>query len=191
MINAQGTDPLVISRQPEAIGGRFTIGFYFQALTRMLSSPARFFSELPGETGLGKPLGFLITSSLFFAGAGITTIVENRLLMAGIWLLNAVLMPMILAGISFMVMTMSMGKRVTFQRLFSIYAFATGVTLLASWIPLFVWITEPWKWCLVVLGMVKGCAFRWTHAILVSAASIFILIVLFWSVSPIIAYLKT
>jgi len=190
MLNAQETDPLVISRQPGAIDGRFTIGFYFQALTQMLSAPARFFSELPGETGFGKPLGFLITSSVFFAGAGITTIAEDRFLMACIWLINAVLMPMIMAGISFMVMTMSMGKRVTFQRLFSIYAFAAGVTLLASWIPLFVWITEPWKWFLVVLGMVKGCAFRWTQAILIAATSILVLVLLFWSLSPLIVYLR-
>lgn len=190
MQNAQETDPSAISYQPSAIGYRFTLAFYFQALTRLLSSPARFFGELPQDTGLGQPLGFLIASALFFAGAGMTTLHDNRLLMAGIWLLNAVVMPLILAGISFMVMTMSIGKRVTFRRLFSIYAFATGVTLLASWIPLFVWMTEPWKWVLVVVGMVKACGFKWIQAILIAGASIFLLVLLFWSISPVIVYLK-
>jgi hypothetical protein len=190
MLHAESTDQSSIVNRQSSIDNRFTLGFYFQSLTRMLSSPARFFSEMPQDTGFGQSLGFLIVSALFFAGASMTTLYDKRLLMGGIWLVNAVVMPMILAGISFMVMTMSMGKRVTFQRLFSVYAFATGVTLLASWIPLFVWITEPWKWILIVVGMVKGCGFKWMQAILIAAASIFVLVLLFWSLSPLIVYLR-
>jgi len=183
--------PLTINQQPSAINNRFTLAFYFQALTRLLSSPSRFFSELSQETGLSQPMGFLITSALFSAGAGVTTLQDRRLLMAGIWMLNAAVMPVILAGISFMVMTMSMGKRASFQRLLSIYAYASGVTLLASWIPLLVWITEPWKWCLVVIGMVKACGLKWIHTVLIAAASILILVLLLWSICPIITSLKS
>lgn len=81
-----------------------------------------------------------------------------------------------------MVMTMTMGKRVSFPRLFSVYAYATGVTLLASWIPLFIWLTEPWKWMLIIFGMVKGCGLKWMQAILVVAVSIFIVVLFFWSI---------
>jgi len=190
MLNAEGTDQSPIINRQSSIVNRFTLGFYFQSLTRMLSSPARFFGELPEKTGFSQPLGFLMVSSLFFAGASLTTIKENQILMGGILFVNALVMPMITAGISFMVMTMSMGKRVAFERLFSIYAFAAGVTLLASWIPLFVWITEPWKWILIVLGMVKGCGFKWIQAILIAAASIFVLVLLLWSVSPLIVYMR-
>ena len=190
MINAQETDPSAIRHPPSVAAGRFTLGFYFQALTRMLSSPGRFFAELPQDIRLVQPLGFLVSSSLFFAGAGMTTLHESRLIMGGIWGLNAVVMPVILAGISFIIMTMSMGKRVTFERMFAIYAFASGVTLLASWIPLFVWITEPWKWVLIVLGMVKGCGFKWRQAILIAAGAIFVLLLLFWSAGPLIYFLK-
>jgi len=156
----------------------------------MLSSPSRFFGELPGETGLRQPLGFLIISGLFFAGASLTTISENQILMGGILLVNSVAMPFVTAGISFMVITMSMGKRMTFARLFSVYAYATGVTLLASWIPLFVWLTEPWKWMLIVIGLVKGCGFRWMQAILVVAVSIFVVVLSFWSLGPVLAFIK-
>jgi len=97
-------------------------------------------------------------------------------------------MPFVTAGISFMVMTM--GKRVSFPRLFSLYAYATGVTLLASWIPLFVWITEPWKWMLIIIGMVKGCGFKWMQAILVVVVSIFIVVLFFWSLGPVLAIMK-
>ncbi|MBW2096672.1 MAG: YIP1 family protein [Deltaproteobacteria bacterium] len=179
----------VITRR-SSINNRFTFTFYFQALTRMLSSPSRFFGELPGETGLRQPLGFLIISGLFFAGASLTTISENQILMGGILLVNSVAMPFVTAGISFMVITMSMGKRMTFARLFSVYAYATGVTLLASWIPLFVWLTEPWKWMLIVIGLVKGCGFRWMQAILVVAVSIFVVVLSFWSLGPVLAFIK-
>jgi len=61
---------------------------------------------------------------------------------------------------------------------------------LASWIPLFVWLTEPWKWMLIIIGLVKGCGFRWVEAILVVAVSIFIVILLFWSLGPVIVQMK-
>ncbi|MBW2047892.1 MAG: YIP1 family protein [Deltaproteobacteria bacterium] len=179
----------VITRR-SSINNRFTFTFYFQALTRMLSSPSRFFGELPGRTGFRQPVGFLIISGLFSASASLTTIDENQVLMGGILLVNAVGMPLVTAGIGFLVMTMTMGKRVTFQRLFSVYAYAAGVTLLASWIPLFVWLTEPWKWALVVVGMAKGCGFRWMEAILVVGSSILIVDLFFWSLGPVIVGLR-
>lgn len=169
---------------------KFTFAFYFQALTRMLSSPRLFFGELPDGPGFRQPFGFLFVSSLFFAGASLTSIMENHIVMGGIFLVNAIAMPFITAGISFIVMTMTIGKRVTFARLFSVYAFASGVTLLASWIPLFVWFTEPWKWLLVAVGMVKGCGLRWIHAVMVIGLTVFVLVLLFWSLGPVVLYLR-
>ena len=190
MSDTENTNQSITMNQQLTINNRFTFGFYFQTLTKMLSSPSRFFGELPGETGFRQPLGFLIISSLFFAGASLTTISENQILTGGILLVNAVVMPFVTAGISFMVITMSMGKRVTFARLFSVYAYATGVTLLASWIPLFVWLTEPWKWMLIIIGLVKGCGFRWIQAILVVAVSVFIMVLFFWSLGPVIVQMR-
>ena len=115
-------EPLAI-----ADNDRFTFGFYFQALTRILGSPRQFFSELPENMGFGKPFGFLLVSSLFFTGASLTCINEKPVLMAGILLINAVGMPLIAAGIGFMAMTMTIGKRVTFTRLFAVYAFAEAL----------------------------------------------------------------
>jgi len=190
MPDTESTNHPTTMNQQSTINNRFTFGLYFQALTKMLSSPSRFFGELSGETGFRQPLCFLIVSGLFFAGASLTTISENQILMGGILLVNAVAMPFVTAGISFIVITMSMGKRVTFARLFSVYAYATGVTLLASWIPLFVWLTEPWKWILIIIGLVKGCDFRWMQAILVVAVSIFVAVLFFWSLGPVIVQMR-
>ena len=169
---------------------RFTIGFYFQALTRILGAPGQFFRELPGDVGFRQPLGFLVMSSLFFTGASLTCIHERPVLMGGILLVNAVAMPFVTAGAGFVVMTMTVGKRVTFERFFAVYAFAAGVTLLASWIPLFVWLTEPWKWLLIAIGLVRGCGLRWLQAVIIIGCSIFVLVLFFWALAPVVLYVK-
>jgi hypothetical protein len=110
--------------------------------------------------------------------------------MTGILFVNAMGMPLISAGISFMVMVMAFGKRESFERVLAVYAFAAGVTMLASWIPLFVWLTEPWKWLLIAIGMVKECELRWMQAVVVVGLTIFIVVLFFWSLSPLVLYCK-
>ena len=122
---------------------QFTLGFYFQTLTKILGQPRRFFSELSPDMGIKKPLGFLVVSSLFFSGASlVNNMPPQPVMLGGIFFINAMGMAFIAGGLGYMVMTMIMGQRVTFTRFFSIYALSSGVTLLASWIPFF-WITEP------------------------------------------------
>lgn len=170
--------------------GKFTLGFYFQALTRLLCAPGQFFYELPEDLGFRQPFGFLLISSLFFTGASLIHIQANTILMAGILFANAVGMPFITSGIGFMVIAITTGRRVMFAKLFSVYAFAGGVTLLASWIPLFVWFTEPWKWLLITMGLVKGCGLQWMHAILIIGVSILITVLFFCSLAPVILIFK-
>ena len=62
--------------------------------------------------------------------------------------------------------------------------------MLASWIPLLVWVTEPWKWVLILVGMVKGCGLRWVQAIGIAGVTVFILILLFWSLAPVMAIVR-
>ena len=170
---------------------RFTFAFYFLALQRVLGSPRLFFIELPVvDMGFEKPVGFLLVSSLFYTGASLTHLHGRPWLGAAILLFNALAMPFITAAAGFVVMTLTMGRQVTFERLFAVYAFSSGVVLLASWIPLLVFVTEPWKWALVGVGMVKGCGFRWTQAVLVITLSVLIVVLFFWSLGPLISSLK-
>jgi len=167
--------------------GNFSLGFYFQALTKMLGEPRRFFSELPRAMGLKRPLGFLFVSSLFFAGASLmSNRPPNPVIMGSIFFINAMGMVFIAAGIGYLVMFMIMGRQVTFTRFFSIYALSFGVTLLASWLPFFMWLTEPWKWWLIGTGMVKGCGFRKIQAAVVIGVTIVVLVLFFWALLPII-----
>ncbi len=168
--------------------GQFSIGFYFQSLAKVLGEPGTFFSELPHDDSFKQSLGFLMVSSGFFAGASLLTREFSQpLLTGGIFLINAVGMTVVAAGLGYMLMSMFFGKKVTFSRLFAVYAFAAGVTLLASWIPLFFWLTEPWKWVLIGMGLTQSCGFRWHQAVAVIAGSIGIIVLFFRSLLPLIS----
>ncbi len=173
-----------------ADAGRFSLRFYVHALTGMLGSPGRFFKELPDRIGYGQPFGFLLISSIFLTGASLTHIHEKHFLMAGIVFINAIGMVVISAGITFVVIPMVVRKRLPFSSIFAVYAFSSGVTMLVSWIPLFIWFTELWKWVLVLIGMVRGCQLTWKQALLVTGISLLVIVLFFWSVTPVIFYLK-
>ncbi len=169
---------------------KFSFTFYFQTLTRILSSPGNFFAEVPDDISMRPGLGCLVISSLFFVCAGLTQPHDGTLFIAAIGFTNALVMCFISTAVGFGTMTMILGRRVSFQKFFSVYAFAAGVTLLAAWIPLFVWLTEPWKWLLIAIGLVKGCGMRWFQAVMVIGISILVLVLFFWSLGPIIVYVR-
>lgn len=135
-------------------------------------------------------MGFLLVSSLFFTVASFTCFRENHWVLSSIFLVNALLMPFIAAGIAFMVMSLTVGRRIPFERLFAIYAFAAGITLLVSWIPFSNWLTEPWKWVLIGLGLVKGGGLTWKQTVLILGLSLVLLILLFRAFFPVIALLQ-
>jgi len=163
----------------------FFVGFYFKTLTRILGKPRKFFAELPPEPGFIKPVGFLVLSSLFFTGASLIGIpYAQPALMGAILLVNAVGMALIASSLGYLVVLLTMGRCQAFTRFFSIYAFASGVTLLASWIPFFFWLTEPWKWWLIAVGLVHGCGFNWKQSLMVTAFSFSLLVFIFWLLLP-------
>jgi hypothetical protein len=165
----------------------FTLKYYFHALTKLLGEPRKFFSELPQDMGSRQPLGFLCISSLIFAGGSLMiTQPSNRMVMGGIFFINAVGMAVIAAGVGYMVMTVVVGRKVTFGRFFGIYALASGVTLLASWIPFFMWLTEPWKWWLIGTGMVKNCGLKVPLVLVIIGVSVGVMFLFFCSLLPII-----
>jgi hypothetical protein len=81
-----------------------------------------------------------------------------------------------------------MGRRIPFSKLFSFYAYASGVTLLASWIPLFTWVTEPWKWILVTVALCKGGGLRWFQAVLMAGLTVSLVTAFFMSLVPILRW---
>ena len=152
---------------------KFSINFYVQAVFGIMGHPRKFFSRLPQSSGMTPALGFLILSAVFFSTAGqMHTSLQNFLVVGGIYMFNAVGMVFILAGLGYLVMTLSIGKKVGFVRLFGIYALCSGVTLLVSWIPHSALFTETWKWYLIGTGMTRGCGLKLKEALLIMAISL-------------------
>ncbi|MBN2124276.1 MAG: YIP1 family protein [Deltaproteobacteria bacterium] len=163
---------------------RFGVGLYFQTLLGVLGSPRRFFTDLPQETGPGLPLGFLILSAVFHAGASLTYGPERPLLAAGVLFLNAVFMPLIAACLGHLILVMIRGKPPGFGGVFQVYAYSAGATLLLSWVPFSLWFTEPWKWVLTGIGLVRTCKLSLRQALTVVLLSVAFLTLLFWFLAP-------
>jgi len=161
---------------------KFTFGFYFPTLTKMVGQPRRFFNAMPPDLGVKKSMGFLIVSSLFFTLASLArTEPGNAVLCGSIFFVNALGMALIAAGVSYGIMVMFIGKKITWAGFVNIYALSTGVTLLASWIPFFIWVTEPWKWWLIGTGMTRTFGFTRLQAGFLIGVSFGIIVLLFWS----------
>jgi hypothetical protein len=161
---------------------RFSMNFYVQAVFGILGRPRKFFSELPLTIGMKPSLVFLVISALFFCAANLMNSRFNAFyIMGGIYLFNAVGMVFIMAALGYLVMTLGIGKKVPFARLFSIYALCSGVTLLVSWVPYFVIFTEPWKWYLIGVGLTKGCGLKIRETALIIVLSLTIWILFYWS----------
>ena len=166
---------------------KFSMGFYLRTVTRLLSEPKKFFSDCAGETTFNHSLCFLVVSSLFYTAASLTSNMYIRpFIMGAIFFMNAVGMTFIAAAFGYVVMTMFMGRKVPFVRFFSIYAFASGITLLASWVPFLMYLTEPWKWWLIGTGMTRSCGFRLSQTLMIIGVSMGVMFLLFWSVIPIV-----
>jgi hypothetical protein len=166
---------------------KFSINFYVQAVFGILGHPRKFFSELPQSNSMTQPLGFLVLSAVFFSTAAqMHTGLQNFFVVGGIYMLNAVGMVFILAGLAFAVMTVSIGKKVGFVRLFGIYALCSGVTLLVSWVPYLALLTEPWKWYLIGTGMTSGCGLKLKEALMIMAISLGIWYLFFQTIIAII-----
>ena len=163
------------------------MNFYVQAVFGILGHPRLFFSEFPLNIGMKRALFFLVVSALFSSAASLINIRPDTLfLMVGIYLFNAVGMVFIMTVLGYLVMILSFGKKVSFTRLFSIYALCSGVTLLVSWVPYFVVFTEPWKWYLIGTGLKKSCGMKIKEVVLIIGLSLTLWILFYWSLMPLI-----
>ena len=141
---------------------------YFRIMNGMLTRPGTYFNENLSDHDLRTPFLFLMISIVFNVGASLIVLKGNPLISAGILALNAFVMPIITAAVSVVIIRIITQDSISFIRIFSIHAFAWGTTLLASWIPMLFWITEPWKWFLITKGFAKGCSLTYLQAITAS-----------------------
>jgi len=162
------------------------------AAAQLLLRPGTFFAAWGQGAGtIRQPAVFLIITAGLFALASLVIIpaaasMQSWGLLGAILFVNAIGMTGLAALIGYIVVTMLLGRPIPFSRLFGIYAFAAGITLLFSWVPAFLWLTEPWKWWLIYTGLTVAGALRRGQALLVVGLSVGMMLLLFWSVINII-----
>lgn len=170
--------------EPSAARPRFSLGFYLSAVTRIMGSPREFFANFGPVSGWGYSLPFLLLSSAIFTGARLMGTVDRPLLWAAILMVNAVGMVFLASAAGYLTLVMTAGRTVGYGRFFGVYAYATGVALLASWVPFFLFIAEPWKWWMIGVGMTRGLGLRPFRAFLVILLSVAVLVLFFVSLRP-------
>jgi len=162
------------------------VSSYFQNLKALALRPGRFFSELPEDIGFGQSFLFLIISALIFSLIHLIFLPQNSFPMSLILFINAVGMPLITAAVGFAVSNLLMRLHLGFSKFFAVYAFASGLFLLAAWVPSLTWFAEIGKWILVGIGLVKGCRLSRLQAVFLIGISIFLMVAGFWSLNAVI-----
>lgn len=160
-------------------GEGFSRSFYIHTVRRLLLKPGDFFGGLPERPGLRQPLLFLLTSSFILAALRTPFVPGGSIPMAFIILVNALAMPFIGAAIAYGLMALTVKGRGSWPKVLAVYAYASGLTHLVSWLPLATWVGEPWRWVLVGIGLVRGFGLARTGAAGVVAGSVLVIILLF------------
>lgn len=164
---------------------------YCQTLTRMVSSPGKFFREKEATLNGYNALGFLVFSTLFFTGIGLLFRPrENAALIGGISLFNEVGMAVLAAAVGYGLMVMLVGRRVGFTRIFNVVALCSGTTMLIAWVPYSLGFAVIWKWWLIATGLTAGIGLSKRQAGVIVALAVLVLFAIFRSLLPLAAYLK-
>lgn len=165
----------------------FNVIYVGKCAIGLLVNPGRFFEEKGDKAHWTLAFGFIMISALISSGATLLLARPSSPWLTGsILIINAVGMIGISAGFAYLAIWLIRGKPIRFEKVFGIYAFATSMPLLLSWIPGAFWITEIWKWWLVGIGLVRSIRFRGSQAAVVIGSSIGLTILFFWSLMRII-----
>ena len=157
-----------------------------RVVSGVLVHPRRFFSELPESAAAPQASVFLLVCAVVNSVAGtMYAAPANYLTVGGILLANAVGMTLLMTGLGYSLMWVSGGGKAPFDTLFSVYAFSAGTTLLVSWVPSFLVLSEIWKWWLIGTGLTAGLGFKWYRAVAIIGISIVLTVLIFhWLLSP-------
>ncbi|RJP79217.1 MAG: hypothetical protein C4522_10550 [Desulfobacteraceae bacterium] len=164
-----------------------SLGRHGRTLLHMITAPGKFFESRRDQLIPAAAGTFLLISATLFTALSLAFQRSRMPLVTGAILLgNALGMVMILSFISYLVMVLSMGRKTSYGRIFSIFAYASGTSLMAAWIPHLLVVSEPWRWVLIGIGLTKGCGIRWMGSIWIIICSVTIMTILFRSVLPLV-----
>lgn len=158
-----------------------------RSLIQLVTSPGRFFENRRQGLNPYASGSFLVISALLFTVATLVYHQNQANWISGAILMgNAVGMVLILSFVSYIVMVLSVGKKTGFQQVFSVYAYASGASLAAAWVPHLLMFTELWRWSLVGIGLTRGCGLKRMASGWVIVCSIIVMTILLRSILPLL-----
>ena len=160
-------------------------------LTALLVRPGIFYSQSFERISTTQAAGILVLSSLFFAASG--TLIDPAgasMRLAMILFVNAVGMVLIGAVIGYLAMAVSGVRRCPFSRMWNIFSLSSGAVLLIAWVPCAFIFTEPWKWCLIGTGLVKGLGMTKARAVIIVLFTFGAMVMVIYSVLPVVNYAR-
>jgi hypothetical protein len=169
------------------INAKLVIG----TLTDLMVRPGIFYSQSFERISTTQAAGILVLSSLFFAASG--TLIDPAgasMRLAMILFVNAVGMVLIGAVIGYLAMAVSGVRRCPFSRMWNIFSLSSGVVLLIAWVPCAFIFTEPWKWCLIGTGLVKGLGMTKARAVIIVLFTFGAMVMVIYSVLPVVNYAR-
>ncbi len=162
-----------------------TFQFYGYALIQILIEPKRFYSELPDNASMVKSFGFCFLCSSFYTGASLLTgSYDNPVVTGSLVFLKSMGMVFVSAFVSYLMMIMSIGRKIEFKNIFSIHAFSSGILLLMSWVSFFFWFAELWKWWLLYTGFRNAGKLAWKPAVWILIITVSFQFLLFFAFYP-------
>lgn len=169
------------------INAKLVIG----TLTDLMVRPGIFYSQSFDRISTTQATGILVLSSLFFAASG--TLIDPggaSMRLAIILFVNAVGMVLIGAVVGYLAVAVSGGRRCPFSRMWNVFSLSSGAVLLIAWVPCAYIFTEPWKWCLIGTGLVKGLGMMKTRAVIIVLFTFGAMVMVIYSILPVVHYAR-
>lgn len=164
-------------------------GFYIDTMTALMTRPGRFFATTFQKISAVQSLVVLTVSSIFFAATGTLIRPESGSLTTGLILfLNAVGMAIVGSAACYLATVTTARRRYAFKKLFSIFSLSSGVVLLIAWVPSSFFLTEPWKWWLIGVGMINGLGMSRARAAMTVLFTFGAIVFLIYALLPMVAH---
>lgn len=160
----------------------------FQNITRapasagllLLTNPREFFTGGPPETH-GAWRHLLLGSLAAAVLGGFSFDFSRTVVGVAVLFVNAVGMTCIFAGSIFMFLGVITGRKLPIGAVFPICAWASLGPILISWIPGSVWVGEPWRWWVTVIGLSAAVPCSRKRAAGVIVCAVGLMYGLFWA----------
>ena len=154
--------------------------YFFSTQLRLMRRPDLAFEELFRNPDLIR-MGviFFMSAALYCCASLIFSPTGQPVAQAAVLALNTIGMVLVEIVIGYILVAILTGTFVSLKMITVIYAVSWATMLMIAWIPFSLWLTEPWKWLLIGIGLKKQYHLKGWKAILIVLSSIVLIVWIF------------